>query len=321
MLTRFPSSTDPAAIVWIDLLDPNDEERAEAERLSGLRVPTQAEINEIEWSSRVFIEAGALYLSTPVLDAIEPLSAALTTVGFVLSSERLVSVRFAQLSPFDKLLAGAKSGADSSAPATSGTSPGELFLTLLESFVDQAADSFERASTELEHISSSAFRSERLRPRQLANASEVLHALVRKLGRMDDGISHVRDTLLGVDRITAFVLDGDGKQRLVDAGPRLQSLRADVASLKDYQVHLAGKVQFLLDAMLGFISIQQNEIVKTLTIASVVGVPPVLIAGIYGMNFQHMPELAWPWGYPLSLLAIVVSALVPIAWFKWRGWM
>lgn len=196
-----------------------------------------------------------------------------------------------------------------------------MFLKILESFVDHAADSFERASVELERVSSAAFRSDRLRASRLHSASEMLHAAVRKLGRMDDGISHVRDTLLGVDRITAFVLDGGGEPRLADAGPRLHALRADVASLKDYQVHLAGKVQFLLDATLGFINIQQNEIVKTLTIASVVGVPPVLIAGIYGMNFRVMPELGWDLGYPMALVAIVVSALVPIAWFRWRGWM
>lgn len=313
MLTRLPSSADAASVTWIDLHDPSDEERALAEQLTGLRVPTQAEVNEIEWSSRVFVEAGALYLSTPVLDSIDPLSASLTTVAFVLAPERLVTLRFAALAAFDKLLASPQSAA--------GVVPGEVFLSLLEAFVDHAADSFERASAELEHISSSAFRGERLRPAHLASASEKLHAVVRELGRMDDGISHVRDTLLGVDRIISFVLDGDDKQRLVDAGARLQSVRADVESLKDYQVHLAGKVQFLLDATLGFISIQQNEIVKTLTIASVVGVPPVLIAGIYGMNFRHMPELDWTWGYPLALLAIVVSALAPIAWFKWRGWM
>lgn len=313
MLTRFPSSADDAGVVWVDLNNPSDEERALAEQLTGLRVPTRAEVHEIEWSSRVYVEAGALYLSTPVLDAIDPLGAALTTVGFVLAPDRLVTLRFAELVPFGKLLA-------TPAPA-GGVAPRELFLTLLEAFVDHAADSFEHASAELEHVSSSAFRGERLRPPDLVSASQTLHTVVRKLGSMDDGISHVRDMLLGIDRITAFVLDGDLKQRLVDGGPRLQSVRADVASLKDYQVHLAGKVQFLLDATLGFINIQQNEIVKTLTIASVVGVPPVLIAGIYGMNFQHMPELGLRLGYPLALVGIVVSALVPIAWFKWRGWM
>jgi magnesium transporter len=102
---------------------------------------------------------------------------------------------------------------------------------------------------------------------------------------------------------------------------RMKSIRADVTSLTDYQSHLEGKVQFLLDATLGFISIEQNDIVKTLTIASVVGVPPVLIAGIYGMNFRVMPELHWTLGYPFAIALIVLSGLVPLWWFKRRGWM
>jgi magnesium transporter len=102
---------------------------------------------------------------------------------------------------------------------------------------------------------------------------------------------------------------------------RLKAIRADIASLTDYEAHLAGKVQFLLDATLGFINIEQNEIVKTLTIASVVGIPPVLIAGIYGMNFRLMPELRWVLGYPMALALIAVSGLLPLWWFKRRGWM
>jgi magnesium transporter len=314
MLTKHPSSADASGAVWIDLLNPSDEERALVEQVTHLRVPTQDEISEIEFSSRVYIEKGALHLSTPVLDGNDLMSSALTPVGFVLSAKHLVTLRFTQIAVIERLL---------SATGEEGVeaNPREAFLKILEAFVDHAADSFERASALLEQVSNAAFRDERSRPSQVARASHELHAGLRKLGRMDDGISHVRDTLLGIGRIIAFVLDGDCNQRLVDAGPRLQSIRADVASLNDYQVHLSGKVQFLLDATLGFISIQQNDIVKTLTIVSVVGVPPVLIAGIYGMNFKYMPELGWAFGYPAALILIVVSGLVPIAWFKWRGWM
>ncbi len=102
---------------------------------------------------------------------------------------------------------------------------------------------------------------------------------------------------------------------------RMKAIRADVASLTDYEAHLSGKVQFLLDATLGFINIEQNEIVKTLTVASVVGIPPVLVAGIYGMNFRQMPELGWRYGYPFAIILIIVSAIIPLAWFKRRGWM
>jgi magnesium transporter len=131
----------------------------------------------------------------------------------------------------------------------------------------------------------------------------------------------LRDALLGVGRIAAFAHETGGSVGLAFPPPRLNAIRVDIGSLNDYQAHLASKVQFLLDAMLGFISIQQNDIVKTLTIVSVVGVPPVLIAGIYGMNFRFMPELAWPLGYPFALGLIVVSGLLPVVWFKWRGWM
>jgi magnesium transporter len=312
MLAKCPSSAEMSGAVWVDLLSPTDAERTSVEQATQLRVPTEAEISEIEFSSRVFIEGGALYLSTPVLDGNDLMSSGLTIVGFVLSSEHLVTLRFASIAVVERLIESDMGGQ---------ASPHEAFLKILEAIVDHAADSFERASSQLDQVSGAAFRGERLKPSQQAKASEMLHASLRKLGRMNDGISHVRETLLGIDRIIAFVSDGDGKQRLVEAGHRLQSIRADVASLTDFQVHLSGKVQFLLDATLGFISIQQNDIVKTLTIVSVVGVPPVLIAGIYGMNFKFMPELSWSFGYPAALILIVVSALVPIGWFKWRGWM
>jgi magnesium transporter len=311
VLTRIPSSAAGLAdAIWIDLHSPTDEERAEVEHATGLRLPTQARIEEIEWSSRVSLEDEVFYLSTPVPEGSDWLSSAPATVGLVLSSKHLVTLRFASISLIDQLVRG-----------SSERRASDALLKILDAIVDHAADTLERSSAELERISSSAFRSERPHAARLASASGELHAALRKLGRMTEGISHVRDTLLGVERITAFILDGDGKERLVDGAPRLSSLRSDVHSLEDYQEHLTLKVQFLLDATLGFISIQQNEIVKMLTIASVVGVPPVVIAGIYGMNFKYMPELGWPLGYPFALVLIVLSAVLPIAWFKRRGWM
>jgi magnesium transporter len=314
MLSIIPSSApSPSDAVWLDLLNPTDAERAEVERVTQLRLPTQAEIDEIEWSSRVFVEHGTLYLSTPVPEGVEGLSERSPTLGFVLSAQWLVTLRFAPIAVVDRCL--------TSCAKAPPEGPDDAFLRLLEAIVDHAADSLERAGAELQRISGSAFRSEGPHVARMASASGALHAALRNLGRMDEGLSHVRDTLLGVDRISAFTLDGDGQRHLVDSSSRLASVRADIVSLDDHQKHLSSKVQFLLDATLGFISIQQNEIVKALTIVSVVGVPPVLIAGIYGMNFKYMPELEWTYGYPLALALIVVSALVPIVGFKWRGWL
>jgi magnesium transporter len=248
-----------------------------------------------------------------VLESVAGVKAALTTVGFVLSPDRLVTLRFARVAAFDEVAASYSSVAEPSAR--------DAFLKILEKVVDHAADALEHANAELASISHSAFHAERPRGYSLAKASEALRASLRKLGRMGDRISHIRDTLLGIGRIAAFADETWQESHLAAASARFNAIRADIISLNDYQTHLSGKVQFLLDATLGFISIQQNDIVKTLTIVSVVGVPPVLVAGIYGMNFKFMPELSWALGYPFGLVLIVVSTLFPVAWFKWRGWM
>jgi magnesium transporter len=313
MIRSYPHAEAPwSGVMWIDLCNATDEERAEVERVTGLRVPTKPAISEIETSSRVFLENDALYLSSPLPasgDAREPL----TAVGFVLTQRLLLTVRFAENPVFDALYAScAKTGPHSAC---------DVFLRILEALIDRSADTLEHTSAELDALSHRTFHAEGMRPRQVKEASDELRRALRKLGLLGNWISQIRDTLLGLGRIAAFVSEtGDPVMPPGDL-PRLKAIRADITSLNDYQSHLSGKVQFLLDATLGFINIEQNDIVKTLTIVSVVGVPPVLVAGVYGMNFTHMPELAWRLGYPFALALMVVTGLLPLAWFKWRGWM
>lgn len=315
MLTKIPSG-DGAPLtdaVWIDLLNPSADEKAAVEAATRVRLPTRADLEEIESSSRVYLEGGALYLSTPILTGSDCMVASETALGMVLTPDRLVTQRFAPSPGFDALIKSAAPGKPSNAS--------DAFLRVVEMIVDYTADALERASAELEGISRAAFQIEGPSRIKHHQTSQDLRASLRKLGQMSDGISHLRDTLLGLGRIAAFVQESGRDWQLKDASARLGAVRGDIVSLNDYQAHLSAKVQFLLDATLGFISIQQNDIVKTLTVVSVVGVPPVLIAGIYGMNFKFMPELGWRFGYPYALALIVVSALVPLAWLKWRGWM
>ena len=312
MLRSLPDAPEPwSESIWIDLCSPSDDERTAVERATGLRVPDQSAVHEIETSSRVYTENDALYLSTPIpasANASQPLSA----VGFVLSRRLLLSVRFSENPVFDSLF-----------QSSQGTprSACDVFLRILEALVDRAADTLEHCSSELDGLSQRAFHAERVRRRAVKTASEKLRATLRTLGQIGDHISQIRDTLLGFGRIAAFVCETGGTLVGPDERPRLLAIRADISSLNDYQQHLAGKVQFLLDATLGFISIEQNDVVKALTIVSVVGVPPVLVAGVYGMNFAHMPELQWAFGYPFALLMMLFTGLLPLAWFKWRGWM
>jgi magnesium transporter len=313
MLRQMPGEgTKLAEAVWIDLLNATDEERATVQAATKLRLPTKADIEEIESSSRVYAEDGALFLSTPMLTGSDCVSDVPTTIGFVLTPERLITLRFAPFVAFDAL---AKPEPHKQPAAY------DLFLRMMEMIVDYTADALEHASAKLEAISRAAFRAEPpVRGKRQRSGAE-LRAGLRSLGRISDGISHLRDALLGLGRIAAFVQEAGHPVDEKETGTRLRAIRVDLTSLTDYQGHLTSKVQLLLDATLGFINIQQNDIVKTLTVVSVVGVPPVLIAGIYGMNFKFMPELNWHLGYPFALGLIVVSALIPFVWLKWRGWM
>jgi Mg2+ and Co2+ transporter CorA len=121
-------------------------------------------------------------------------------------------------------------------------------------------------------------------------------------------------------RIAPFVLSIRHDWIVPEFEARLTAVGKEVTSLNDYEGQLSNKVQSLLDAVLGFISIEQNDLFKVLTIVSVVGIPPTIVVGIYGMNFKFMPELNWAWGYPIALAIVGLSALIPLLWFKWRGW-
>jgi len=301
-------SEDLATATWVDLLNPTDEEVDRVRRATGLRVPDEKEISEIESTTRLQFDGVAYYVSTPLLARRGDDELALVAAGFVLSSRTLITVRFASIPSFD-----AAHAAFADQPSRSAE---EVVLRIFEIVVDRSADKLERAGGQCDELSQRAFSGAAVR-----GVSRDLRATLRRVGNVAARTWHIRDALLGVGRIAAFLMESgiEGAPRL--SSRRMRAIRKDVTSLTDYQAHLSSKVQFLLDATLGFISVEQNEIVKTLTIASVAGIPPILVAGIYGMNFRVMPELGWRFGYPTAVVLIVVSTLIPIAWFKRLGWI
>jgi magnesium transporter len=307
MLLAYPSD-DLGEAAWIDLVSPTAEEVERVRKATGLRIPGESEISEIESSSRLAFEQGAYRVSTPLVAPRDGGALVLAPVGFVLSPRVLLTVRFAALPAFD--------AAHEACRAQKVRTAEEAFLRIFEIVVDRSADKLEQAGAECDDLSQRAFRSG-----ARGKVAGDLRASLRRVGQVADSTSRIRDALLGLGRVAAYIMESGIEGAPPVSAARMKAIRADVASLTDYQAHLSGKVQFLLDATLGFINIEQNEIVKTLTVASVVGIPPVLVAGIYGMNFRVMPELSWPLGYPFALVLIVVSALIPLAWFKKRGWM
>ena len=315
MLTVYPQhAAHPDRLdeaVWIDLLSPTDDEIAAVERATGLKAPSREDLSAIEASSRLQRIGPALYLSTPLMAGTEVPH--LTPAGFVLTEKHLLTIRFDKLAAFDAAARHALEDGDAL------TGPG-AFTCAFESIVDRMADLLEAASAELEQVSRSIFH-QKSRRRDASRSELFQRNILSKVGRIGERLSLIRDVLLGVGRIVPFVLEVRHAAATDPIAARLKAVRQDIASLNDYEGYLANKVQFLLDAVLGFITISQNDIFKVLTVASIVGIPPTLMAGVYGMNFKVMPELNWTFGYPFGLLVILISALIPLAWFKWKGWL
>jgi magnesium transporter len=305
----------PENVAWIDLLNPEPEEVAFVERTTGLHVPAIEDLSEIESSSRLRSRNGAIYLSAPLVyraDSDQPLT---TPVGFVLTRERLVTVRFEELTSFTTFVG--RDLADETDPLTAAA----VFAGLTDAIADRLADILEQIAGELDALSHRLFRNPVTERRPPARESADLRVILRRVGHNGDLASKIRDSLHALGRIVPYVASLAAEWLPPEIKPRLDTVRQDVASLSDYEGHIANKVQLLLDATLGLINVEQNNIIKVLTIVSVVGIPPTLIDSMYGMNFKGMPEYNWSWGYPYGLAMIVLSAILPLVWFKWRGWI
>jgi magnesium transporter len=317
MLTLYPPSPPgaPAAAaakpVWIDLQHPTPDEVRQVESVQDIRIPSHAQLQEIESSSRLKFENQTLQMSMPLAVHDEHFVGPLP-LGFVLRPDLLVTIRDGDLHAFAEVqTALARNPVACSSAA--------VFASLLEAMVDVAADRLEQISTDLGEVSQRIFgQSKASRPvRQRVN--NAMHHHLMSVGQTGEKLSRIRESLLGLGRIANFTAETAGWLH-GDILVRLKTVSRDLSSLSDYESHLSGKTQFLQDAILGFINTQQNEIFKVLTIASIVGIPPTLIAGIYGMNFHNMPEYQWKFGYQYGLGVIALSIIVPILWFKWRKW-
>jgi len=302
----------PKDAVWIDLVKPGAGEDKLVEGLLGIAVPTREEMQEIEVSSRQYVENGARYMTATLMCQSDTPSPIITPVTFILSEHRLVTVRYDAPRPFALVEHKLSRG---SHPKLNGES---VMVDLLDAVIDRAADILERAGAEVDQISRSIFEPE-AEEGDPPSYKEVLKAL----GRKGDLTSKVRESLVSIGRLLLFLSNEAETMRWAkDSRAHLLSMRRDTASLSDHATYLANKITFLLDAMLGVVNIEQNAIIKIFSIAAVIFMPPTLVASIYGMNFHHgMIELDWTLGYPFALILIVVAAVVPIFFFKWKKWL
>jgi len=299
-----PSATPPA--LWVDLCQPTPEELDQASRQVGFAIPDRAGISEIEFSSRVRREGEALVLNLPRFQyAVDHVVAPL---GFVVAPHALVVQREHTLDVLDGL------EADLDKHPCVGAA--DLFLRVIEHIVDHLADQLESLESTMSEFSRQAFNHPKGR-----RASHRLEGMLHEVGVMGRRISAMHNTLHGLLRMVNYLDESAPEWFGAEAPKRIKLVLKDLTSLSEFEQQLGDRNEFLLDSVLGLINMDQNEVMKVMAVASVVGIPPTVLVGVWGMNFAAMPELHWHYGYAIALGVVLLSIVVPLAWFRRRGWI
>jgi magnesium transporter len=315
-ITPQSSPADAAGSIWFDLVNPTRDEDRFVEQVLALSVPTREEAQDIEMSARLYHEDGAEFMTMTGVSQLETEAPGTTPITFVLKADTLVTIRYAEPKPFWTYSTRVqKPGA---VPCASGE---QIMLGLVEALIGRMAEALEKVGRDLERLSREVFRHKSASGQM--NRTRDFEAIIEQLGAKGDLLAMIRESLVSLNRVLAYhtttgkAATGPNK----DAAVWVKDLTQDVTALSDHATYLSNKTSFLLDATLGLINLEQNQIIKIFSIAAVVLLPPTLVASIYGMNFKSIPELDWPFGYPYAITMIICSAIIPYLWFRHKGWL
>jgi magnesium transporter len=313
-LARVPwdaSAALPKEAIWFDLLEPSSDEERAVEQVLGIDVPTREEMREIESSNRLYEENGGVYMTATIVTKLDTDLPQSTQVTFIITGSHFVTNRYTDPLPFRRFVAFAETH-----PATCG-SPTLLLAGLLEAIINRIADVIERVASDLDSTSAETFAATRRRTGRGLDFREVLG----RVGQAGELVSKARESLVSLNRLLAFVQQSSVLTMTQDARTRFRTLSRDVIAMSDHSSFLGDKVTFVLDATLGMVTIDQNNILKIFSVVTVFLLPPSVIAGIFGMNFEHMPWLHDSWGFLAAIGAMLASAVLPWLWFKHKRWL
>ncbi|HVT62218.1 MAG TPA: magnesium transporter CorA family protein [Legionellaceae bacterium] len=301
--------TDLKNATWIDLLHPNKEEETLVEEQLQLKVPTRAEMREIELSSRLYHEDNAHFMTVIMIAESHTPNPILDPVTFVLTKEQLITIRYIEPQSFKLFTMHAEK------LNSSHRDPIFLLIELLDATVDRLADILEMVGHRLDKYSDIIFKS------NAEQHKRDYQTLMQQIGSIGDLNTKARESLVTFSRVLAYFGQIADTRLNKEKLSHLDTISKDLASLGDHANFLSTKINFLLDATLGLVNIEQNNIIKILSVAAVIFLPPTLIASIYGMNFHYMPELSWKYGYLMIFGVILFSAWIPYKYFKYRKWL
>ncbi|MES2215149.1 MAG: magnesium/cobalt transporter CorA [Pseudomonadota bacterium] len=304
--------------LWIDLNSPTLEEEKQVEDFLGIDIPTRDEIESLELSRRLYKERGNFYLTATILTHADTREPENKTYTFVLTDKRLVTVRYADTQPFSTT-----SERLQKQEILREADPKLIAISLFEALTNRLSDILEQNGNRVDALSKSIFHAKKniASRRASDNKNLSLEEAICETGIEGDILSKIKESLVSMNRLIAFVKQSGFLEKNSEEDHRMEIIAVDISSLNEHAAFLANKVTFLLDATLGLIGIEQNAIIKIFSVAAVIFLPPTLVASIYGMNFTHMPELHWVYGYPASICMIILAAYVPYKFFKHKNWL
>jgi magnesium transporter len=303
----------PPGSIWIDLLNPTPGEDAKVERHLGISIPTKEEMHDLEPSEIIYAESGAHYMTARIICHSDTNVPRLADVTFILTEKALVTVRYDEPGAFSIFLNRVTK------PGGCELEPAGVIEGLIEAVVDRAAEVLRGVGDRIDMRSRQIFDGDSASVEQ----GRVYQAVVRKIGQYEHIISNVRESMVSIERVLLY-LSANFKRTKKAAGgfnPEWRSAIRDVQAIEEHATFLSNKLQFMLNATLGLVSIEQNKIIKLFSVVAVALMPPTLIASIYGMNFKTMPELEWQLGYPMAVGMMVLFAVLPYLFFRWKKWL
>lgn len=313
-LARIAADASWEKAVWIDLLKPVPEEDARVEAHLGINIPTREEMRDLEPSEIIYSEGQTRYMTARVICHSDTNIPRLADVTFILTEKTLVTVRYDEPGSFSIFLNRATK------PGGCATAPEGVLDAMLEAIIDRAAEVLRGVGDRIDELSHRVFD---------GTAAEVeqggaYQRIIRSIGQYETIISNVRESMVSVERVLLFlsaIYQNRPKKAGVAFEAEWRTTLRDVQAIEEHATFLSSKLQFNLDATLGLVSLEQNKIIKLFSVVSVALMPPTLIASIYGMNFKMMPELEWAWGYPAALCLMVLAAILPYWFFRWKRWL
>jgi magnesium transporter len=314
LLERETEAPLPEDALWLDLLEPTQQEERLVEARLGIDIPTREEMSEIESSSRLYEEEGGLYVTVTVVTKLDSDLPENAQVTFILKDNRLVTNRYIDTLPFRRfqLQVGRHPQYQASAQA--------VFVALLEYIVNRIADVIERVGADIDRVAAEVFNQNNVKQAQLRTLQRDYRKLLERTGQAGELIAKARESLASLSRLLAFVQQSSVPMAQ-DVRTRLRTLSKDVVAMSDHANFLNSNLNFVLDATLGMINIDQNNILKIFSVVTVFLLPPSVIGGIFGMNFAVIPTTQQPWGFAAALGMMLLSALLPWMYFKHRGWL